>query len=231
MRAGYAVLLGVLALIGTVVPLHQSWIRLPPNILPWAPITLDAPPGPLARFHINALTTDGPACLNALDRSDLSYRRLAERPLNAGCGLETGVRPLRSQVTYNGSFQATCALMAAQYWYEGVLRTLALRHFASPLVRIDHLGTYACRNINSRPEGRRSQHATANAIDIAAFHLENGESIVIRRDWGKPTAKGLFLAEARDAACGLFNAVLGPAYNAAHADHFHLDLGRFRVCR
>ncbi|MBU2089188.1 MAG: extensin family protein, partial [Alphaproteobacteria bacterium] len=36
---------------------------------------------------------------------------------------------------------------------------------------------------------------------------------------------------ARDSACRYFNTVLGPEYNTAHADHFHLDLGKSRICR
>lgn len=27
------------------------------------------------------------------------------------------------------------------------------------------------------------------------------------------------------------NTVLGPDYNAAHHDHFHLDMGLWQVCR
>jgi len=29
----------------------------------------------------------------------------------------------------------------------------------------------------------------------------------------------------------LFQTVLGPDYNAAHANHFHMDMGSFRICR
>ena len=39
---------------------------------------------------------------------------------------------------------------------------------------------------------------------------------------------------ARDAACEVFGTVLSPDYNAAHADHFHLDQevrGWGGVCR
>jgi hypothetical protein len=34
-----------------------------------------------------------------------------------------------------------------------------------------------------------------------------------------------------DGACGLWSVVLGPAYDAAHRDHFHLDRGASRACR
>jgi hypothetical protein len=85
--------------------------------------------------------------------------------------------------------------------------------------------------VNSAAGGRRSQHATANAIDIAGFRLADGRSISVLADWGKPTAEGQFLAAARDEACSLFNIVLSPRYNELHANHFHLDLGGFHMCR
>jgi len=35
----------------------------------------------------------------------------------------------------------------------------------------------------------------------------------------------------RDGACRFFDVVLGPDYNDAHRDHFHLDMGAYRACR
>ncbi|MFN4225017.1 MAG: extensin family protein [Hyphomonas sp.] len=32
-------------------------------------------------------------------------------------------------------------------------------------------------------------------------------------------------------ACRLFSVTLGPDYDAAHADHFHMDMGPQRACR
>ena len=29
----------------------------------------------------------------------------------------------------------------------------------------------------------------------------------------------------------VFDVMLGPDFNKAHRDHFHLDMGRFRTCR
>jgi hypothetical protein len=71
----------------------------------------------------------------------------------------------------------------------------------------------------------------ANAIDIAAFTLTDGRVVSLARNWNRGGAGAAFLREVDDGACRLFNVVLGPDYNAAHRDHFHLDMGRFRVCR
>lgn len=211
--------------------LHFAWIRIPPNILPWAKVELDAPPGWAPRYRINGLSADGEACLMTLARSQLRYKTLEDRPNEGGCGLDAGIQIERSQIPYNQVFQARCALMAGLYWYERDLEALAQEHFGAGIARIEQWGTYACRNINARKESRRSQHATANAIDIAGFTLTNGETVQVLRDWGADSAKGRFLAAAHTQACRYFNTVLGPNYNAAHHNHFHFDLGRARICR
>jgi hypothetical protein len=77
----------------------------------------------------------------------------------------------------------------------------------------------------------RSQHATANAIDVAAFTLEDGRKISVRRNWHGNSPESRFLRSVHDGACRYFRVTLGPAYNAAHADHFHLDRGIFWTCR
>lgn len=46
---------------------------------------------------------------------------------------------------------------------------------------------------------------------------------------GRPSSQ--FLAQVHDAACRGFGTVLGPGYNAAHADHFDLQMGGFGICR
>ena len=212
--------------------LHFAWLRLPPNWAPWGSVELAAPPGWLARWQINGLAVDTDACMAALDAAAIQYTPLPDRPAAAdGCTITAGVRIVHSQVDYSHSVNATCALAAALYWYERDLMALARVHLGTGLVRIEQLGTHACRNVNNAQEGRRSQHATANAIDIGGFRLADGRTLTVLRHWGAETAEGRFLAAARDAACRYFNAVLGPQYDRAHANHFHLDLGRARICR
>src|SRR5512134_994113 len=158
----------LVAAIGLFTAVHQSWLRIPANVAPWGKVELDQPPGWLARVQINSLAADPGACFAALDRSRLSYRTTPARPLSGGCGLLNAVRPLQSHVPYNRPFDVTCGMMAALYWYEAALQRLAQQRLGAGITRIDQLGTYACRNVNSARTGRRSQHATANAIDVAA---------------------------------------------------------------
>src|SRR5690606_41576101 len=107
----------------------------------------------------------------------------------------------------------------------------AEKHLGSAVSHSRHHGTSACRNVNRREAGRRSGHARGDAIGSAGFDLENGETVSVLKDWGSDTPKGRFLAEVQDGACGLFTTVLGPNYNAAHADHLHFEMARWGICR
>ena len=219
-------------IMGTWVALqNQPRPVIPPNWRPWGDVELDQEPTVLARFQINRLANNRGACFAALDRSSLDYTQLPDRPLERGCGVEARTQIVRSHYAYSSGFEAPCALVAALYWYEQRLGVLAREHLGTTITRIEHYGTYACRNIYNRAESRRSAHATASAIDISGFRLDDGSSVSVLRDWGKDTPKGRFLTASRDEACRFFGMVLSPAYNEAHANHFHLELGRFGLCR
>ena len=113
------------------------------------------------------------------------------------------------------------------------LQPLALQHQGSRISAVDHYGTFACRNVYNREAGRRSQHATASAFDVAAFHFENGNTTTVLKDWDNDLspANSAFLHDVHAAACSYFGTVLGPDYNQPHANHFHLDTSGFNLCR
>ncbi|GAB2179701.1 extensin-like domain-containing protein [Dongia sp. agr-C8] len=224
-------ILVALALAAGAAAIYEGWIRIPPNAVPWAKVMLDERPGWFANIQLNGLSTDGGACRAALGRSTMKFSVMADRQIGADCGFTDVVRADSTPIAMSPRPVATCAMTAGLYWWQRRLDEIAQAELNSRVVRIDQLGTYACRNINSAAEGRRSQHATANAIDIAAFHLADGRVISVQKDYGQPTPEGRFLDAAHDEACSLFNIVLGPKYNRLHANHFHLDLGGFRFCR
>ena len=221
------VILLVSALIAGVA-VHESLLRIPAS---WLPPDLDRPPGAFAHLQLNGLSTDGTTCRAVLGRAHLKFTPLADRAMGKGCGFTDVVRADASPIAFNIPVTATCTMTAALYWYQQELDEIAVRDLGTKIARIDQLGTYACRNINSATSGRLSQHATANAIDVSGFHLEDGRVVSVLADYGKPTAEGRFLDDAHEAACGLFNIVLGPKFNRLHANHFHLDMGPFRFCR
>lgn len=100
----------------------------------------------------------------------------------------------------------------------------------SPVERIETMGSYACRNVAGTE--RRSAHARAEAIDVSGFVLKDGRRIVLQRDWnGGDAATREFLRVVHKSACKRFGTVLGPQYNAAHQDHFHLEGTGATFCR
>lgn len=100
----------------------------------------------------------------------------------------------------------------------------------SPVAKIETMGSYACRNVAGTE--RRSAHARAEAIDVSAFVLTDGRRIVLKRDWqGGDAPTREFLRVVHKSACKRFGTVLGPAYNAAHEDHFHLEGAGAKFCR
>ncbi|HAL66712.1 extensin family protein [Pseudomonas sp. DE0010] len=223
-------LLGVLAL-AAVQAWHLGW-RPPAQWNPLAPLDVSQPPNWLTGFKLKRLRDDPALCQQALQSSQLRYRAQADSPASAKCPLSNVWRIEGGQARLSSSFLASCPLAVAYALFERHgLQPVAQRVLGQPVVQVDHLGSFACRNVYNRKAGRLSQHASANALDIAGFRLRDGQRIVLARDWQVNGDKAVFLREVRQAACEHFSTVLGPEYNAAHRDHFHVDMGRWQVCR
>lgn len=211
---------------------------IPPRWNPWALPDPAEPPGWLTSWQLARLAEDVPACFAWLHRAGMDVSPVSDRTgPEPGCGLSGAAILQRSDLRYQSRVMASCPMLAGLALYERhVLIPAAERHLGARPISIRHLGTYACRAVRTdRGEGgRRSQHATANAIDIAAITLADGRETVLARDWNEGDGTGpraLFWREAHAGACGIFRTVLGPDYNALHRDHFHLDMGRFGICR
>jgi hypothetical protein len=208
-------------------------LQVPGHLNPFAPLRLADEVNWLTRFKLSRLEGDGPQCRAVLANSSLSHRPVPDRELAGGCGLSNAVEVRGAAIDLNRSFTATCPLAVSWALFErNVIIPAAREHLGQEVARVLHFGTYACRNINHRESGRRSEHATANAIDISGFVLADGGQITLRNDWnGNDRRREAFLRAVRDGACGFFDVVLSPDYNAAHHDHFHFDMGRYRACR
>nr|WP_256476169.1 extensin family protein [Siccirubricoccus soli] len=205
---------------------------LPPEWDPRAPLNLDAPPNPVTDLKLWWLSQSPSACFAAFTASDIPVVRAPDRLSDSGCEVENAVLlPAGSRVVPRSPL-ATCRLAAAWTLFErNTLQPAARLHLGAEVAEVRHLGTYNCRNVNHAAAGRRSEHASANAIDVAAFVLSSGRQVSVARDWPRPGPEAAFLRAVRDGACRWFNLVLGPDYNAAHQNHFHVDMGRWRGCR
>ena len=225
---------GVLLILGGgfALGVWRGWVLFPAEWNPWAPLDVRASPNLLTRFKLGRLQDDPALCDEVLKTSGLRVSHQADSPADAACPLRNVLRVQGADVGLSSSFLASCPLAVAFALFERhSLQPAAQAVFGQAVTRVDHLGSFACRNIYNRAEGRLSQHASANALDIAGFRLADGRSISVLRDWPGQGDSARFLRQVREGACHDFNVVLSPDYNAAHRNHFHLDMGRWGVCR
>lgn len=235
MRRKRSRLILILVLIGAIsagLITGRDWLRQHPQHNPWAPFHLDEPSGLATRLKLDRLRTDPANCRGVLERSGI---RLEELPATGSGACRRDDRALipATPVTLSpNSPQATCAVSAGLLrWLRQVVQPEAKREFGSRVVAIEHLGTFACRKMRNDRFDRMSEHATGNAIDVSAFVLADGRRITVLQGWKQGGSHAAFLRKVRDGACGPFGTVLSPDYNAAHADHFHLDQARWDICR
>ncbi|MFQ6572413.1 extensin family protein [Pseudomonas sp. UM16] len=228
---GKGLLLCLLLVAAVSVAWYQG-VRLPNAWNPWAALDVREAPNLLTPYKLSRLDDDPQRCAQALATSDLRYRPQADSPVQAPCPLKNVVRVEGSSVRLSSSFLASCPLAVAYALFERhALQPAAQRVFSQAVVQVDHLGSFACRNVYNRKNARLSQHASANALDIAGFRLVDGQRINLLSDWKGEGAKARFLREVHAGACDSFNTVLGPDYNSAHRNHFHLDMGLWQICR
>jgi hypothetical protein len=211
------------------------WVRnLPSEQSPFATLDLERPIGWATAMQFARIRGDQVACTAVLSASQVETLPVEDRREGADgqCGYTNAVTLERSLYPYSGPVRASCPLTAALYvWEREAVAAAAAQWLESPVARIEMIGVYSCRNIYGRSEGRLSEHATANAIDIAGFGLENGRVVRVLGGWTEGGADAAFLRAVRDGACETFQGVLSPDYNRAHADHLHLDMGPYQICR
>jgi Extensin-like protein C-terminus len=130
-----------------------------------------------------------------------------------------------NRIDINPPAMINCAMVAGLHtWVEKVLQPAAQASFGSPITRLRSASGYTCRNrVGSRSHvnaDKLSEHARANAIDIAGFVTADGRTIEVGRFWG-PTARDLrdgaktAAAPARDAK----PETVRPEPAKAQADH------------
>ena len=231
----------IAALLLTLALLVYAMLRNRPQDLPWTKLDLSQPVGMFTGRKLTALTDDFPACRAALDKAGIRYTALPARREGEGCGYTDAVRFTRGGARRIGFAPAdlgvSCPVAAGlAVWEWEVVQPAAQRIFGQRVAEIEHFGSYNCRRIYNREGASWSEHATADAVDIAAFRLADGTRITLIGDWTGEGPKAQFLRAVRDGGCDLFATVLSPDYNEAHRDHFHFDQAErgamgWRACR
>lgn len=189
-----------------------------------------------ARAQAITISPQGRQCLAQLSATGSRFEALPDKYYGAGCSALNAVSLNslagdRSTLELANIGPVTCPTAEAlSGWARFGVDRAARQILGSPLRRIETMGSYACRNVAG--SSRRSAHARAEAVDVAAFVLEDGRRISVADDWRDGNAKEReFLRLVQQSACKRFGTVLGPEYNAAHRDHFHLETGTTGFCR
>lgn len=223
-------LLLCVVLAGLLLAIWRGWLEVPARWNPWAVLDIRETPNLLTRFKLWRLQDDPALCQLALSSSSLRFTPQADSRPEVACPLTNTLRVHHSGVAFSSSFIASCPLAATFALFEQHdLQPAAQAVFGQRVARVEHVGSFACRTIAGTQ--RRSQHASANALDIVGFRLADGRRISVLQDWPKQGKNAEFLRQVQQAACRRFNTTLGPEYNAAHRDHFHVDMGLWRMCR
>ena len=213
------------------------WLYRHPEHNPFAPIDLDQPIGWATRGKLASLASDPARCYALLEHEGVRYERL--RTVGQGkCYTNQRTRVFPNATNWAPftpvGIAPSCAVSTSLIlWQRDVVQPAAMQHLGHRVVRIEHLGSYNCRKIAGKRA--QSEHSTANAIDISGFILADGTRISLINDWKPGDKRSEFLHEVRDGSCDLFSTVLSPDHNAAHANHFHLDMavrpGGWSICR
>ncbi|MET1077846.1 MAG: extensin family protein [Pseudomonas sp.] len=228
MRRLTVLLLLTLLLVAALAHWRGIW-AVAPQWNPWAPLDVRLPPNLLTGFKLMRLGRDPALCTQALATSSLRYTPLPDSAPTARCPLRNSLRLQSADLAFSSSFIASCPLAVAFALFEQhELQPAAQAAFGQPVRQLEHFGSFACRAIAG--SARTSQHASANALDIAGFRLADGQRITLARDWQGDERAARFLRQVHAGACRSFNITLGPAYNAAHRDHLHVDMGGWRLC-
>ena len=232
----------LIGLIGFAALLFYGYARNHPQDMPWTALDLTRPIGAFTGRKLTDLSEQPNKCRSLLERAGISFTALPARSGGPQCGYDDAVRLGTSgalDIGYRPTGLVTSCPVAAALalWEWHVVQPAALRHLGRKVRTVEHFGSYSCRRLYGRSEGGWSEHATANAVDIAGFTLEDGGRITVVADWkSEDEGEAAFLREVRDGACDLFATVLSPDYNAAHRDHLHLDQANrgaagWRACR
>lgn len=224
----WRIILGSLILFAAAAILHAI---VPPEHNPFRHPDLRHPVGLATYGKLTHLKYNPLLCEKKLIEAGIEFDVIEPGEDPSGCALSKTYILKQSLTPYNAApLRMTCHQLAALYvWERHIARPQAEKLFGSPLSRIETFGSFSCRNIAGT--GQRSEHASANAIDISGFVLEDGRRISVREHWRARDDYGKYLKRLHNGACDLFSVTLGPDYNAAHADHFHLDMGRVETCR
>lgn len=232
----FPVRLGLLAIIVTgIVLLSNKYV--PHQHLPWQPLDMQAPTGFATDLQLLRVSlSPSSSCAKLIESVDDYQTRIADPHRPKGyepCGWNIAREIDQSQAASLRPQDVTmqCPLAVGTYVWMREIDASAKKHLGSGVKSIQHAGSYSCRKQVGNGSGQWSEHAYANAFDVMGFELDDGRVISVLKDWNGTSERKRFLRDVRKQACKIFRVTLSPDFNAAHADHFHVDMGPTMSCR
>jgi hypothetical protein len=179
---------------------------------------------------------DGQACRDALKEAGVKFRSGADQaePNKQGCGIPHAVVVTKGAtgIAYSPALTVDCSMALALVDFERLVQEEAERELGTTITRIRNLGSFACRNRKGWTSSKLSEHAFGVALDISAFEPKKGRAITVLKDYElgtyepkEPRGRFLFNVLVRTRRDTPMTHIIGPEYNAAHRDHFHVDRG------
>lgn len=225
----------ILLLLVGIATFALFWFGMvPQRWSPFTPLQLDRPDQWFVDPKLAALRRDPLLCHATLKAPHIRATPLPDIPIVQGCGAENSVRMFGAGRARLPAERLTCEMAAAlALWLTHDVQPAATAILGQRVASVSQIGTYSCRNIigSNLWKGVRSQHATANAIDISGFTLEDGRQISLLKGWDGAPDEARFLRDVHQSACRYFRVALGPDFNSAHKDHFHFDRGPMWTCK
>ncbi|WP_395374047.1 extensin family protein [Marinicella sp. W31] len=206
---------------------------IPAGWKPWIPFTIKDPMDTTIQEKLRHLSPQ--SCLSIVAETappDLQYATLSDHKAPSDCQLKNVLLVHHTTLELPQAMIIHCPLLTSWLMFEQQqLQPLARKHLGSEVEKLRLYSSFSCRNVYGRESGKRSQHANAAALDIGGFTLTDGTQVSVLNHWSGNDAKSAFLKAVRDQACHYFGTVLGPEYNDAHHNHFHMDLSANNLCQ
>jgi hypothetical protein len=182
------------------------------------------------------LSADDKACLANLRSLGVAFTEIAPIALGEACAVPhpLNVTALAGGIELTPAATLNCRTAEAlALWVKESVAPAARRELGAVPRSIVQDSAYVCRPRNNQEGAKLSEHAHANAIDIAAVGFSGRAPVGVEARAGG-TAEARFQATIRVDSCRYFTTSLGPGTNAAHATHFHFDAaerrGGYRLC-
>ena len=215
-------------------------VREPPASAKAAPAASDKPSEQAATatpIPVPRPTPQPSACRLALTEEIAIAPGIPDIHGPGGCGgedlvrLEAIVLPDKHRVSLRPAATMRCGMASAiADWVRTDVAPL-MQGLGTEPTDLENLDAYECRGRNGISGAPLSEHGRANALDVHAFKLANGQSIVLT---DRNVPRGLREAILHS-ACARFTTVLGPGSDSYHEDHIHLDRlerrNNYKICQ